>query len=178
MLDIFFYGAVVLAVAIAALLAYAATRPDTFSVTRTLSIKAPPAIIFPLIDDLSAFNTWNPFAKQDPAGKVIYRGPARGKGAAHDWDGNRHAGKGSIEITDSLPPSKIVMRLDMIKPMQAHNRVEFTLEPKGDATSVTWAMSGGQPLLAKVMTVFIDCDRMVGSQFEKGLADLKALAEA
>jgi uncharacterized protein YndB with AHSA1/START domain len=177
MLDLLFYLSMVLAVAIVAIFAYASSRPDTFQTIRSMRIKAPPEKIFPLINNLNAFNRWNPFLAKDTATKLNYRGPIQGKGAAHDWDGNNKVGKGSVEITESQPPSRILMKLDMIKPMEAHNRVEFTLQPNGDATTVTWAMSGRQPLMAKVMTVFIDCDKMVGSEFERGLTSLKAIAE-
>ena len=170
-------AAIVIAAVIAGVLAYAAARPDTFQIARSIAIKAPPEKIFPMINDPHAFNTWNPFLKMDPATKLAYRGPASGKGAGHDWDGNSQVGKGSLEITDSLPSSRIVMKLDMIKPMEAHNRVEFTLEPKGDATQVTWVMSGPSPYVAKVMSTVFSMDRMVGGEFEKGLADLKAQAE-
>ena len=172
------YVVLALGLAVAALLVYASTRPDVFSISRSATIKAPPDKVFPLIDDLSAFNRWNPFLAKDPATKLTYRGPVRGPGAAHDWVGNRNVGQGSVEITESVPASKIVMKLDMIKPMTAHNRVEFTLQPQGDTTTVTWTMSGKQPLLAKAMTVFFDCDRMVGGSFAEGLAKLKTLAEA
>jgi Polyketide cyclase / dehydrase and lipid transport len=169
--------AVVPAVAIAATLAYAATRPDTFRIQRSASIKALPENIFPMINDLRTFNTWNPFLKLDPATKLTYSGPASGNGAAHAWEGNSQVGKGRVEITDATPSSKIAIKLDIMKPMQAQNQVEFTLVPQGDATTVTWMMQGGQPLLAKVMSIFIDCDKMVGAAFEQGLADLKTLAE-
>ena len=177
MLDIITNSAIVLGLAVAALLAYAAMRPDTFKVQRSASITAPPERIFPLIANLKSMNTWNPFVSPDPAIKVSYSGPESGKGAAHTWSGNSKVGEGRIEIIDASPPAKVTMMLDMLKPMKAHNTVELTLQPVGNATTVTWAMSGRQPLIAKVMTVFIDCDNMVGRQFEKGLADLKAIAE-
>jgi uncharacterized protein YndB with AHSA1/START domain len=166
-----------LAALVAALFMRASTRPSTFAFARTATINAPPERIYPLINDPRVFNTWNPFVLKDPATKFNFRGPAQGKGAITEWAGNRHAGKGTVEVIDAVPPSRIVMRLDMIKPMEARNRVEFTLVPKGDATDVTWAMSGPQPLMAKVMTMFIDCDKMVGGEFEKGLAELKARVE-
>lgn len=169
--------AVVIAIVVAGIVAYAATRPDTFEVSRSLAIKASPEKLFPMIDDLRTFNSWNPFAQQDPQAKVAYRGPAAGKGAAYAWDGNSNAGKGSVEITESSPASKVVMRLDMERPLEAHNRVELTLVPRGDETTVTWAMRGPQPLLGKIVSVFIDLDKMVGGQFEKGVATLKAAAE-
>ena len=169
--------AIAAAVLVAGVLIYAATRPDTFSITRSASIKAAPEKIFPLINDLHGFNRWNPFLETDPAIKLTYRGPDSGKGTAHDWDGNSQVGKGSIEITESPPSSKILLKLDMLSPMEAHNRVEFKLEPKGNESQVTWTMSGVQPFLAKLTGVFIDCDKIVGGTFEKGLAALKAIAD-
>lgn len=167
--------AVVIAVAVVAVLVYAATKPDKFGVQRAASIGAPPEKIFPLIDDLHAHTSWSPFEK-DPNMKRTHSGAARGKGAVYEWEGNRQVGAGRIAIIDSTP-SKVTMALDMLKPFEAHNVVEFTLEPKGGSTNVTWAMRGRQPYMAKLMSTFINCDKMVGSQFEEGLGKLKALAE-
>src|SRR5215472_12339246 len=177
MFEIFVYVVLALAIVVAALLAYAATKPDTFRVQRSTGINAPAERIFPLIANLKSMNTWNPFVDPDPAIKIAYSGPDSGKGAAHTWSGNSKVGEGRIEITDAAPSSRVTMRLDMLKPMKASNLVEFTLQPTGDSTAVSWAMSGRQPFMAKLMTVFIDCDKMVGSQFEKGLGTLKAIAE-
>lgn len=168
---------IIVVLAIAALLALAATKPDTFSVQRSASIKAPPEKIFPLINDLHGFNTWNPWMKKDPNMKVAYSGPDSGKGAAHDWDGNNDVGKGRLEIMDSTPASKVTMKLQMIKPMEANNTVDFTLEPKGSSTLVTWTMNGPVPFVAKIMHVIFDMDKMVGTDFEAGLANLKVVAE-
>jgi uncharacterized protein YndB with AHSA1/START domain len=167
----------VLAIAVAALFAYAARKPDTFSIARSAAINAPADRIFPLIANLKSMNTWNPFVEPDPAIKIAYLGPEMGTGAAHTWSGNGKVGEGRIEVVDASPPSRVAMRLEMVKPMKADNTVEFTLAPNGHGTNVTWAMSGKQPLTARLMTVFIDCDRMVGGQFEKGLAKLKTIAE-
>jgi hypothetical protein len=167
--------AVVIAVAVVAVLVYAATKPDKFGVQRAASIGAPPEKIFPLIDDLHAHTSWSPFEK-DPNMKRTHSGAARGKGAIYEWEGNRQVGAGRLAIIDSTP-SKVTMALDMLKPFEAHNVVEFTLEPKGGSTNVTWAMRGRQPYMAKLMSTFINCDKMVGSQFEEGLGKLKALAE-
>jgi uncharacterized protein YndB with AHSA1/START domain len=170
--------AIVVATAIALLLAYAATRPDTFKVKRSKLINAPAEKVFPLISNLRQMNTWNPFSKDDLTLKVTYSGPADGPGAAYDWNGDGRSGKGRIEITDAAPPSKVTMNLTMLTPIEAHNVVEFTLRPEGNATEVTWAMTGhDRPLIAKVMDVLFSMDRMVGGQFEKGLEDLKAIAE-
>jgi len=166
------------AIVVAGLLIYAASKPDAFQVQRSTDIPAPPEKIFPLINDLHAHTTWSPFEK-DPAMKRTYSGAPAGKGAVYEWDGNRQVGSGRIAITDSAPPSKVAMRLEMFRPFKADNVVEFTLEPQGNPTTrVTWTMHGRQPFMAKLMGTFINCDKMVGSQFEEGLAKLKGLAEA
>ena len=167
---------IVIAVAFAAVLAYAASKPDTFMVRRSASIAAPPEKIFPMIDDLRAQSAWSPFEK-DPNMKRTHSGAPRGKGAVYAWDGNRQVGAGQIAITESVPSSKVVLLLDMSRPFKAHNTVEFTLDRIGAGTNVTWAMQGRQPYIAKVMGLFVDCDKMCGGMFEEGLAKLKALAE-
>ena len=167
---------IIAAVVVAAVLAYAASKPDTFAVSRSILIAAPPEHIFPLIDDLRAQSAWSPFEK-DPNMKRTHSGAPRGKGAVYQWDGNRQVGAGRIAITDSVPPSKVILALDMIRPFTAHNTVEFTLVPTGAGTSVTWAMRGPQPFIGKLMGLFVNCDNMVGGQFDEGLAKLKKLAE-
>jgi len=175
MLKIILFG---LAVVIAGILVYAATRPDTFRVERTTSIEAPPEKIFPLIDDLRSGEQWSPYYRKDPAMRGTYSGPASGVGATFDFAGNKDVGSGRVSITGSSPHGKVTMRLQMFKPFAADNVVEFTLVPKGQATDVTWAMQGRQPYVAKVMCLFFDMDKMVGTDFAAGLASLKALAEA
>jgi len=165
-----------LVVAIAAVAIYAATKPDTFRVARSAVIKAPADKIFPLINDLGAQSSWSPFEK-DPHMKRALSGPKNGKGATYEWDGNWEVGKGRIAITDSMPPSRLTLALDMMKPFEAHNIVEFTLVPQGGGTLVTWAMHGPQPFLGKVVSIFFNCEKMVGDPFEEGLGKLKVLAE-
>jgi hypothetical protein len=167
----------VIIILVAVVLVYAATRPDTFSVQRTTSIKASAEKIFPLINDFHKWDSWSPYEKKDPAMKRTYSGAASGKGTAYAWEGNREVGKGSIEITETLPPSKVRINLDMLKPIEGHNIVEFSLEPKGEVTNVTWAMYGTSPYISKVMGVFINMDNMIGKDFEAGLANLKTMAE-
>jgi hypothetical protein len=172
-------GAAALAVIIAAVLAYAATRPDRFEVQRSISVRAPAETIFPLINDLRAFNSWNPFDKKEGI-KASFSGPQAGKGARYAFE-SRQAGTGSIEIIDNAPPNRVTMRLLMSKPLAADNRVTFLLEPQGDTaakeTRVTWRMEGDTPFIGKVIQVFLNMDKMVGGEFETGLADLKGLAE-
>lgn len=169
----------VLLAALALLLIYAATRPDTFRVERTLSIQAPPERVFALISDLKRFNTWNPYEKKDPALKGRYGATTAGVGAQYGWEGDK-VGTGSMEITQVQAPQRVAMKLDFVKPFEAHNQVEFSLQPQGGATpatQVTWAMHGPANYLSKLMGVVINMDRMVGKDFEDGLNNLKALAE-
>jgi hypothetical protein len=126
---------------------------------------------------MRAFNTWNPYNKKDPAMQGTYRGPQSGPGAGFDFQGNKDVGKGSIQIVDATAPSKVTMKLDMIEPFEGHNMVEFSLAPRGDSTEVTWAMHGPAPYISKLVSIFINMDRMIGRDFEAGLADLKARAE-
>lgn len=169
--------AVVIVALAAVILVFAATRPDTFSVVRTASIKAPPDKIFPLINDFHKWGSWSPWEKLDPAMKRTFSGPDSGKGSAYAWDGNNKVGKGSMEITEIAPPSRITIKLDFEKPMKGHNVTVFTLEGKGDSTLVTWNMHGPTSYLAKVIGIFFSMDKMIGKDFDTGLADLKAIAE-
>lgn len=168
---------IVVAVLIAAILIYAATRPDTFRVERSVSIKAPAEAVFPLINDFHAWKTWSPWEKIDPAAKTVFSGADSGIGAIYEWDGNNEVGQGRMEIIESLPPSKIVLKIDFIKPFEGHNTIEFTLVPHGDATIVTQAMYGSSPYISKLMCLFFSMDKMVGQKYEEGLANLKAIAE-
>jgi hypothetical protein len=177
MIRIITTAALVVAAGVAGVMALATTRPDTFRVERAASIKAPPERIFPLLNSLRAFALWSPYEKKDPAMQRTYSGAMTGKGAVYEWDGDRNVGKGRLAIADSAPPSKVTMRLDMMRPLEAHNLVEFTLERDGDTTNVTWAMKGEVPYIAKIVHMFLNVDRMVGRDFEAGLADLKVMAE-
>ncbi len=163
--------------ALGGLVAYASMRPDQFAVQRSINIAAPAEKIFPLINDVRQMNAWSPFARKDPAIKIEYGGPSSGVGAVFAWTGNSEVGKGRAEITESTPDEKVVMRLDMMEPMEAHNIVTFNVVPVGNGTDVTWAMRGGMPLIAKVMDVVFGMDRMIGGEFMRGLSDLKQRAE-
>jgi hypothetical protein len=167
----------VVGLALAGLLVFAATRPDRFSVQRSITVNAPPAKIHPLINDLHQFNTWNPYEKKDPQIKGSYRGPAAGPGARYEFQGNKDVGAGSLEIIDSRTPATVALRLDMTAPMAASNIITFTLRPYGQGTEVTWAMEGASPFIGKLIGIFIDMDTMIGRDFEAGLVNLKARAE-
>lgn len=169
--------ALIVVLLIAALLIFAATRPDTFAVRRGIDIQAPPEKIYPLINDLQRFQSWSPYEKKDPAMKRTLSGPPQGAGAVYEWDGNKDIGAGRLTIREAQPSSRVVMLLDFVRPFEAHNTVEFTLEPQAGGTRVNWHMHGPSPYISKLMGVIFNMDRMVGTDFEVGLADLKALAE-
>jgi hypothetical protein len=169
-------GLVVLAV-LAGLILNALRLPDEFRIERTTRIQARPEKIFPLVNDLEAFNTWNPFAKADPAAVLRYGTPVAGEGAAFEWDSTGQSGAGRIEIIRSMPSESVAMSLEFRRPFAARNAAEFTLAPAGDATDVSWTMTGRSSFLQRLMSVFFDMDELVGGEFAKGLADLKVIAE-
>ena len=169
--------AIIVIVLIVAVLIFATTRPDTFRVERSASITAPPEKIFPHINDFHQWKLWSPWEKIDPAAKIIFSGSNNGLGAIYEWDGNKDAGQGRMEIIESSSPSKVVLKIDFIKPFEGHNTIDFTLVPHGDTTTVTQAMYGPSPFLSKLMGLFFSIDKMVGEKYEEGLANLKAIAE-
>jgi uncharacterized protein YndB with AHSA1/START domain len=169
---------IVIAVALLAVLAFAATRPDTFEVQRQTLIKAPPDKIAAYLNDFRQWAQWSPYEKLDPAMKRTFSGAASGKGAVYTWDGNGKAGAGRMEILDAPLPAKVRIKLDFIKPFEGHNTAEFTLQAQGDVTQVTWAMSGPAPYISKLMGLFFNMDKLIGTDFEAGLDNLKNVAEA
>jgi uncharacterized protein YndB with AHSA1/START domain len=177
MFEIIAIIAVVLAIAVAVVLILAATRPDRFTVRRAATIKAPPEKIFAAISDFHQWGSWSPWEHRDPAMKRAYSGADSGKGAVYAWDGNKNFGSGRMEILEVSVPSKVVIKLDFLKPFEAHNTAEFTMLPQGDAINLTWVMHGPLVFMAKVMHVFINMDKMIGKDFEAGLANLKKLTE-
>ena len=168
---------VILVLAVAGLLVYAAMQPDDFRLERKATIMAPPERIFAHIADFRRWGAWSPWEKKDPAMKRHFSGPASGKGTAYAWEGNKDVGSGRMEITEDTPPTRVVIRLDFLKPFEATNTAEFSLQPQGEATTVTWAMYGKADFFSKVMCVFTSMDKLVGPDFEAGLANLKAVAE-
>lgn len=168
---------IVLVVLLGGVLVFAATKPDTFRVERSTSIKAPPEKVFALINDFHQWGGWSPWEKMDPAMQRTHSGAASGKGAVYEWEGNSKVGKGRMEITDASVPSKLQIKLDFLKPFEGHNTAEYTLKTSGDTTALTWAMYGPSPFMSKVMQVFVSMDSMIGKDFEAGLANLKAIAE-
>jgi uncharacterized protein YndB with AHSA1/START domain len=171
------YILLALAVAVLALLAFASTRPDVFRVERRLRIAAPAEQLWPLVGELRGFNRWNPYERKDPLIKGQYAGAASGVGSRYAWESGK-VGTGSLEITGQQPGHAVQMTLDFVKPFEAHNQAEFTLQPTPDgATEVSWRMHGPANLMSKLMGVFMDMDTMVGRDFEDGLQNLRPIAE-
>lgn len=162
---------------VVAVLGLASTRPDKFHIERTAHINAPAEKIFAQIDDFRNWRAWSPWETKDPQMRTSYSGAAEGTGAVYEWDGNSSVGMGRMEITESIPPRLLRIKLDFLEPIEGHNTAEFTLAPRGEATDVTWVMYGPVPYLGKIIQMFVSMDRMVGGDFETGLANLKALTE-
>lgn len=150
---------------------------NTFRVERAAHIQAVAETIFLLVNDFHNWHLWSPWEKLDPAMKKTYSGAPSGKGAVYEWSGNRKAGQGRMEITESASPFRIAIKLDFIRPFEGHNIAEFTLKPKNGSTDIVWSMSGPQSFFIRLMTIFISMDKMIGKDFEAGLAKLKSSAE-
>jgi uncharacterized protein YndB with AHSA1/START domain len=162
---------------IGALLLYATTKPDQFSVVRSININAGPAVVFAELNDFKRWQAWSPWDKMDPAMQRTFSGSSSGVGSIYAWKGNDKVGEGQMEILKSDAPHNLVIKLDFIKPFECHNIAEFTLISSGSSTSLRWEMRGPNLFIGKVMGVFVDMDQMVGKDFETGLANLKKLAE-
>lgn len=169
--------AAILVTGIVIVLILAAMKPDTFTLRRSLAINAPPERIFPLINEFRNWTAWSPWEKLDPNLKRDYSGAPAGVGSVYAWEGDKKVGQGRMEIVEAASPSKIGLKLDFVRPFEAHNDVTFALEPAGAATKVIWTMTGPTPFIGKIFHVFVDMDRMVGRDFEAGLASMKAAAE-
>ena len=154
-----------------------AMRPSDFRVTRTVRIAAPAAAIFAHVNDFHGWNAWSPYDKRDPAMIKTFEGPQAGTGASYAWTGNSQVGQGRATITESRPSDLIRVRLEFVKPFACTNTAEFTFEPEGDQTAVTWSLTGRYGFIAKAIGLFMDMDRMVGGDFEVGLAQLKSVVE-
>ena len=168
--------AIIIALLIAAVLIYAATKPDSFRIERSATIKASPEKISAYLTDFKQWAVWSPWEEKDPAMKRTFSGTANGKGAIYGWEGNKNVGTGRMEILD-VQPQKVTIKLDFLAPFEAHNTAEYTMQPEGDSTKVTWAMFGPANYMSKVMTTVMSMEKMVGPDFEAGLAKLKAAAE-
>ena len=163
---------------IAVLCIVIAMQPDDFKVARSATMKATPAAVFEQVNDFHKWDAWSPWAKMDPNAKATFDGPTSGKDAKFSWAGNSDVGEGNMTIVESKPDDHVRIRLDFIKPLAGTNDVLMKIEPQGDETKLTWSMSGKKNFITKAIGLFMDCDKMVGDQFEKGLANMKAIVEA
>jgi hypothetical protein len=154
-----------------------AMQPADFRVTRSATIAAPASVVFEQVNDFHKWEAWSPWAKMDPNMKATYSGPPAGTGASYAWSGNSKVGEGRMTITESVPSQLIKINLEFLKPMKATNPTEFTFQPSGDQTNVTWTMSGRNGFISKAFCLFMNMDKMVGGDFEKGLAQIKMIAE-
>lgn len=157
---------------------FVATRPSDYRVTRSLAFNAPPAAVFPHINTLKNWEAWNPWGKIDPNMKLTYAGPPSGTGASYAWVGNREVGEGRATITESKPNEFVRFKMEFFKPMAGVSDTSFTFVLRGAQTEVTWAMTGKNNFVAKAFGLFMNMDKMIGGQFEKGLADLKRVVES
>lgn len=166
------------AVVVAVLLVIVAAQPSDFKVARSTTVAAAPAVVFANVSDLHRFNSWNPWAKIDPQMKETYEGPAAGEGASYSWSGNNQVGSGKMTIVKTQQPELVRMQLDFTAPMKATNMADFAIKPEGQGALVIWTMTGQNNFVAKALHLVMNMDKMVGGQFEKGLADLKTMSEA
>jgi uncharacterized protein YndB with AHSA1/START domain len=169
--------AIGLLVIIGIIVGLALTKPDSYTVTRSIAIKAPPEKIIGMVSDFRQWGSWSPWEKLDPAMVRTFSGAPSGVGAVYHWKGNDDVGEGRMEITELVMPGKVQIKLDFIAPFESHNTTAFTFAPQGELTTVTWSMSGPMEFMTKLMSVFSSMDAMIGKDFEKGLAQMKTAAE-
>jgi len=169
---------IALAVIVIAFLGVVAMQPSEFRVTRTATIAAPAPVVFAQVNDFHNWEAWNPWAKLDPAMKQTYEGAPAGTGAMYTWAGNSQVGEGRMTLTESRPSDLIRIRLEFLKPFPGTSTAEFTFKPEANQTAVVWSMAGKNNFMAKAVSLFMNMDKMIGGQFEKGLAQMKSVVEA
>ncbi len=167
-----------LAVLVVVFVGVVALQPSDFRVARSLGIEASPAEVFSQVNDFHNWEAWSPWARLDPEAKNTFEGPSKGTGSIFTWDGNDNVGAGRMTLMESRPDDLIRIKLDMERPFQCTNAVEFTFKPQGEQTLVTWNMSGRNNFITKGFCMFVNMDKMVGGEFETGLAQMKKVAEA
>ena len=169
---------VVVAVVVVVLIVVVAMQPAEYRVTRFARMAAPPAAVFAEVNDFHRWGAWSPWAKIDPAMKQTYEAAPAGAGAVYTWSGNREVGEGRMTIVESRPNELIRVKLDFVKPLAGTSTAEFTFVPQGDQTAVTWSMAGDKSFVAKAIHLVLSMERMIGDQFDKGLAAMKSIVEA
>jgi uncharacterized protein YndB with AHSA1/START domain len=165
-------------VAVLALLGLASTKPATYRVERSIVTTAAAPAVFGYLEDLHKFPEWSPWQELDPAMKVEHSGAEKGAGASYFWSGNDKVGEGRMTITESIPADHVSIKLEFLKPFASTSDTKWNLTPEGDGTKITWSMDGTNSFMGKVMCVFMDMDKMIGADFERGLAKLKQVAES
>jgi hypothetical protein len=175
MLNIILIAVAVIAVLFVIIVAW---QPADFCVTRTATVSAPAAVVFAQVNDLHRWEAWSPWEKIDPALKRTFEGSSAGTGTSYSWVGNKKVGEGRMTITESRPSDLIRIKLEFLKPFKATNTAEFTFKSEGNQTVVTWSMFGKNNFMGKAMHLVINMDKMIGGQFEKGLGQMKSVAEA
>jgi hypothetical protein len=178
MLEVFLIVLLVLAAIVAVFVAVVAMQPSEFRVTRSATMSAPPSDVFAQVNDFHKWQAWSPWAKLDPAMKLTYDGAPAGTGAIYAWAGNSKVGEGRMTMTESHPSELITIKLEFMKPFKATHTAEFTFKPQGNQTVATWSMLGRKNFILKAFGLFMSMDKMVGGDFEKGLANMKSLVEA
>ncbi len=169
---------IVLGVLAAVFVIVVTRQSNEFHISRSAEIKAAPAVVFEYVNNLRRSTSWSPWTELDPNMQQTYEGPEAGIGAVYKWSGNKEVGEGMMTITKSRHPESVESHLQFFKPFKAENTTLFTLAPKGEATLITWIMNGKKNFISKAMGMFMNCDKMVGDQFEKGLANLKTMVES
>ncbi len=177
-LSIFKKILIAVAVIIVVFVGIVALQPADFRIERKISIDTPAEVVFAQVNDFHKWEAWSPWAKMDPHATNTFEGPPAGTGAIFRWAGNSDVGEGSMTIVESRPNDLIRIKLQFLKPFEATSTAEFTFQPQGNQTVVTWSMFGKNNFMAKAFSMFVDCDKMVGGQFEKGLAEMKSVSEA
>jgi len=170
-------ASIIFVIAVGIVVYVIARQPDDFRITRSANMSASPSSVFEQVNDFHKWEAWSPWAKMDPACQNTFEGAASGKGAIFRWSGNRKVGQGNMTITESRSPDLILIRLEFLKPFKAVNTTEFTFKPAGEMTAVTWTMSGTNKFIGKTMSIIMNCEKMVGDQFEDGLRAMKAIVE-
>ena len=157
---------------------YASMQPADFKVSREIKINAPTELVYGQVVDVHLYDAWNPWAKIDPNMKKTFEGPTTGVGAISRWDGNHEVGTGTSTITEAIPNQVVRMRLDFEKPFKNTCSADFMFRTEGNMTSVNWTFNGNHGFIGKIMSVFMNMDKMIGGRFEQGLAQLKSISEA
>jgi len=165
------------AIVVVILVIVIATRPSTFRIERSIKISAPPSSAFALVNDFHRWSVWSPWEKMDPNLERSYEGASSGQGSVYSWNGNKKVGQGRMTIEQSRENSKIVIKLEFLRPFKQTNTATFTFTPEADGTTVRWAMDGRNNFLGKTFHMLIDMDKMVGNDFERGLTAMKEQAE-